>query len=71
MEGDLALVPSAHTWSAVGSDAQSNKMRGLAVIFITTYKIKQLSTDDHKTLTGRYPDKCAPTTAKARNILAQ
>jgi hypothetical protein len=57
LEGDVALVPGARAWIAVGSDTQSNKMRGIAVIFITTYRVKQLSKDETKELMGVFADK--------------
>ena len=63
--GDVALVPGARApWIAVGSDTQSNKMRGIAVIFITTYRIKQLSKDETKELMGVFAEKGVVGTVK-------
>ena len=64
VEGDVALVPGARAWIAVGSDTQSNKMRGIAVIFITTYRIKQLSKDETKELMGVFAEKGVVGTVK-------
>ena len=44
--------PSGSACIALGSDAPANNVRGVAVIFITTYRIKQLSKDETKQLMG-------------------
>jgi hypothetical protein len=56
--------------SAVGSDTQANNVRGVAVIFITTYRIKQLSKDETKQLMGVFADKGVPSTVKAHYVAA-
>lgn len=45
-------------------------VRGVAVIFITTYRIKQLSKDETKQLMGVFSDKGVPSTVKAHYVAA-
>jgi hypothetical protein len=45
-------------------------VRGIAVIFITTYRIKQLSKDETKKLFGVFSDKGVPSTVKAHYVAA-
>ena len=74
--GDLNVARSTQQWPsgsaciAVGSDTQANNVRGVAMIFITTYRIKQLSKDETKELMGVFADNDVPSTAKARYVSA-
>jgi hypothetical protein len=72
VEGDVALVPGAcaRAWIAVGSETQATKMRWIIVVFITTYRIKQLSKDETKELMGVFADKGVVGTVKAHYIAA-
>jgi hypothetical protein len=45
-------------------------MRGMTVIFITTYRIKQLSKDESKKLMGVFADKGVTSTVKAHYVAA-
>jgi hypothetical protein len=45
-------------------------MRGVAVIFVTTYRIKQLSKGETKALMGVFADKGVPSTVKAHYVAA-
>jgi hypothetical protein len=52
------------------SDTPANNVRGVAVIFITTYRIKQLSKDETKQLMGVFADKGVVGTVIAHYVAA-
>ena len=62
--------PSRLGCIAVGSDTETNNVEGVTVIFITTYRIKQLSKDETKQLMGVFSDKGVPSTVKAHYVAA-
>jgi uncharacterized protein DUF3303 len=54
----------------LGSDTPANSVRGVAVIFITTYRVRQLSKDETKKLMGVFADKGVVGDLKAHYVAA-